>query len=94
MMREYNELPTAKSKNIGQIALEVVKEPMFVLLLSSSTEVGVTRSVCYEDGGAMPCAFIKRIHLRINNMFKPKTSSEIFKNSVNPDSESSIMSKY
>ena len=24
-MREYNELPTAKSKNIGQIALEVVK---------------------------------------------------------------------
>jgi len=46
MMREYNELPTAKSKNIGQIALEVVREPMFVLLLSSSTEVGVTRSVC------------------------------------------------
>jgi hypothetical protein len=94
MMREYNELPTAKSKNLGLIALEVVREPMFVLLLSSSTEVGVTRSVCYEDGGAMPRAFIKRIHLRINNMFKPKTSSEIFKNSVNPDSESSIMSKY
>jgi Ca2+-transporting ATPase len=36
-MREYNELPTAKSKNIGQIALEVVKEPMFVLLLVCST---------------------------------------------------------
>ncbi len=37
MMREYNELPTAKSKNIGQIALEVVKEPMFVLLLVCSS---------------------------------------------------------
>lgn len=37
MMREYNELPTAKSKNLGQIALEVVKEPMFVLLLVCSS---------------------------------------------------------
>jgi len=36
-MREFNELPTAKSKNIGQIALEVFKEPMFVLLLVCST---------------------------------------------------------
>jgi Ca2+-transporting ATPase len=36
-MQEYNELPTAKSKNIGQIALEVFKEPMFVLLLFCST---------------------------------------------------------
>lgn len=36
-MREYNELPTAKSKNIGQIALEVFKEPMFVLLLVCSS---------------------------------------------------------
>jgi hypothetical protein len=78
-MREYNELPTAKSKNIGQIALEVVKEPIFVLLLSCSTEVGVTLSICYEDGGAMPCAFIKRIHLRINIMFKPKKFSVILK---------------
>ncbi|MEY3322548.1 MAG: hypothetical protein RLZZ417_2131 [Bacteroidota bacterium] len=33
-MREYNELPTSKSKNIGQIAFEVIKEPMFLLLLS------------------------------------------------------------
>ena len=36
-MREYNELPTAKSKNIGQIAIEVFKEPMFVLLLVCSS---------------------------------------------------------
>ena len=36
-MREYNELHTAKSKIIGQIALEVVKEPMFVLLLVCSS---------------------------------------------------------
>ena len=67
---------------------------MFILLLSCSAEFGVTRSVCYEDGGAMPYAFIKRIHLRINNMFKPKTLSEIFKNSVNPYSESSVRGKY
>ena len=79
MMREYNELPNAKSKNIGQIALEVVKEPMFTLLLSCSSEVRVTLSVCYEDGWAMPCAFIKRIHLRINNMFKQKKFSVILK---------------
>lgn len=30
----YNELPTAQTKNILHIALEVVKEPMFILLIS------------------------------------------------------------
>jgi len=30
----YNELPTAQTKNILHIAIEVVKEPMFILLLS------------------------------------------------------------
>lgn len=30
----YNELPTAKPKNIWRIALEVIKEPMFLLLIS------------------------------------------------------------
>lgn len=30
----YNELPSAKSKNIWRIALEVVKEPMFILLIT------------------------------------------------------------
>ncbi|MCX6297423.1 MAG: cation-transporting P-type ATPase [Bacteroidetes bacterium] len=30
----YNELPSGKSKNIGRIAFEVIKEPMFVLLIS------------------------------------------------------------
>lgn len=30
----YNELPSAGSKNIWRIALEVIKEPMFVLLLT------------------------------------------------------------
>ncbi|MFN0204080.1 MAG: cation-translocating P-type ATPase [Bacteroidia bacterium] len=30
----FNELPSAKSKNIFQIALEVIKEPMFLLLIS------------------------------------------------------------
>lgn len=30
----YNELPSAKPKNIGKIAFEVIKEPMFILLLT------------------------------------------------------------
>lgn len=30
----YNELPSAKSKNIGRLALEVIKEPMFLLLIT------------------------------------------------------------
>jgi len=30
----YNELPSAKPKTVWRIALEVVKEPMFILLLS------------------------------------------------------------
>lgn len=30
----YNELPSAKPKNIWKIALEVIKEPMFILLLA------------------------------------------------------------
>ena len=33
----YNELPTSKSKNIFLIAFEVMKEPMFILLLSCAT---------------------------------------------------------
>ena len=33
----YNELPSAKPKRILQIALEVVREPMFILLLSCGT---------------------------------------------------------
>ncbi|RZS95254.1 cation-translocating P-type ATPase [Cecembia calidifontis] len=32
----YNELPSAKPKNVWQIALEVIKEPMFLLLISCS----------------------------------------------------------
>ena len=31
----FNEMPTMKAKNIGHIAYEVVKEPMFILLISS-----------------------------------------------------------
>lgn len=30
----FNELPSAKPKNIWQIAIEVIKEPMFILLIS------------------------------------------------------------
>src|ERR1019366_4458551 len=30
----YNELPSVKPKNAGRIALEVIKEPMFILLVS------------------------------------------------------------
>lgn len=33
----YNELPTARSKNILQIAVEVIKEPMFLLLIGCGT---------------------------------------------------------
>ena len=30
----FNELPSAKSKSVGRIAFEVIKEPMFILLIS------------------------------------------------------------
>lgn len=33
----YNELPSAKPKSVWQIAIEVVKEPMFILLLCCGT---------------------------------------------------------
>jgi Ca2+-transporting ATPase len=33
----YNELPTAKAKNVFSIAIEVIKEPMFLLLISCAT---------------------------------------------------------
>ena len=33
----YNEIPTSQSKNVLQIALEVIKEPMFILLISCGT---------------------------------------------------------
>jgi Ca2+-transporting ATPase len=33
----YNELPTAKKRNILHIALDVVKEPMFILLIACGT---------------------------------------------------------
>ena len=33
----YNELPSSKPKNVAQIALSVVKEPMFILLVACGT---------------------------------------------------------
>ena len=33
----YNELPSAKPKNLLRIALEVIKEPMFLLLLACAS---------------------------------------------------------
>ena len=33
----YNELPSSKPKNLFQIAKEVIKEPMFLLLISCGT---------------------------------------------------------
>jgi len=33
----YNELPSSKPKNVFQIALGVVKEPMFLLLVACGT---------------------------------------------------------
>ena len=39
----YNELPSAKPRTVWMIALEVIKEPMFILLLSCAQYSYVVR---------------------------------------------------
>ena len=47
----YNELPTSRSKNILKIALEVVKEPMFILLIICGSIYFVLGD--YSEGGIL-----------------------------------------
>lgn len=47
----FNELPSAKPKNIWRIALEVVKEPMFLLLISCGVLYMILGD--YKEGGIL-----------------------------------------
>lgn len=47
----YNELPSAKPKNIWRIALEVMKEPMFILLISCGVLYMILGD--YREGGVL-----------------------------------------
>ena len=49
----YNELPSAKPKNVWQIALEVIREPMFLLLISCSLVYFVLGD--YSEGAILFC---------------------------------------
>ena len=45
----FNELPSSKPKNIFQIALGVVKEPMFLLLVACGTLIPVFWAIFRKD---------------------------------------------
>ena len=50
-MYGYNELPSGQSKNIWRIALEVVKEPMFILLILCGIFYMIIGD--YKEGGIL-----------------------------------------
>lgn len=50
----FNELPSAKSKSVGRIAFEVIKEPMFILLISCGSVYLLLGD--YLEGNSLLCS--------------------------------------
>lgn len=81
-MREYNELPTAKSKNIGQIALEVFKEPMFILLLVCSSIYLLLGD--YTEGIMLSASILIIIFITFNQYQKTERAIESLRQLSSP----------
>jgi P-type Ca2+ transporter type 2C len=66
----YNELPSAKPKNIWKIALEVVQEPMFILLISCGLLYILLKD--YSEGIILLCWVFSSSSLHFFNTEKQK----------------------
>jgi Ca2+-transporting ATPase len=78
----YNELPSAKPKNIGRIALEVMKEPMFLLLISCGTLYMVLGD--YKEGGILMSTILIIIFITFYQYQKTEKALEALRKLASP----------
>lgn len=78
----YNELPSAKPKNVFHIAIEVVKEPMFLLLLSCGTLYIILGD--YQEGIILLSAIFVIIGITFYQSQKTERALEALKNLSSP----------
>lgn len=79
---DFNELPSAKPKNVFRIALEVVKEPMFLLLLTCGTLYIVLGD--YQEGIILLSAIFVIIGITFYQYQKTERALEALKNLSSP----------
>lgn len=77
-----NELPSAKPKSVWQIALEVIKEPMFVLLLSCGSIYLLLGD--YTEGIILLCWVFVIIFITFNQHHKTEKSLEALRQLSSP----------
>ncbi|MBK9450982.1 MAG: cation-translocating P-type ATPase [Bacteroidetes bacterium] len=78
----YNELATAAPKNVGRIALEVMKEPMFLLLISCGVLYMVLGD--YKEGAIMLSTIFIIIGITFFQYRKTERALEALKNLSSP----------
>ena len=78
----YNELPSAKPKNIGKIALEVMKEPMFILLISCGVLYIILGD--YREGVILLSAILVIIFITFYQYQKTEKALEALKKLSSP----------
>ncbi|TBX67663.1 cation-translocating P-type ATPase [Flavobacterium silvisoli] len=78
----YNELPSAKPKSIMQIAFEVIKEPMFILLIGCSLVYLLLGD--YLEGISMVCSVSVIIFITFYQHQKTEKSLEALKQLSSP----------
>lgn len=78
----FNELPSAQPKNIWRIALEVVKEPMFILLISSASLYVLLGD--YREGVILLSAIFVIIGITFYQSQKTERALEALRNLSSP----------
>lgn len=78
----YNELPSSKPKNIFKIAFDVVKEPMFLLLITCGILYMLIGD--YKEGIVLLCSIIIIISITFFQSQKTERALEALKNLSSP----------
>ena len=78
----YNELPSAKPKNIWRIAFEVMKEPMFVLLISCAVLYMIIGD--YREGSILLAAVLVIIFITFYQYQKTEKALEALRKLSSP----------
>lgn len=78
----YNELPSAKPKSIARVALEVIREPMFILLLSCGTIYLILGN--YSEGIILLCWVFIIIGITFYQHRKTEKSLEALRQLASP----------
>ena len=78
----YNELPSAKPKNIGRIAFEVLKEPMFLLLISCALLYMILGD--YREGAILLLAVLVIIFITFYQYQKTEKALEALRKLSSP----------